>query len=161
MQKVPAVEEIKALLGEGTRWGVWKWLTEKRHVREVADQGSAALDNIERAVKNRWSNDLKKAYAELTSENLATADSAAARRKYEKARKNAEKVDAKIKLAARRVKEADDLAHEARMTAERMFEGAERRLSANMAREAAHVAIEAYELREKAIRKAEAAARLE
>ena len=45
------------------------------------------------------------------------------------------------------------------MNAEQMFDEAEKRLSASMAREASQVAIDAYDLREKAIRKAEAAAR--
>jgi hypothetical protein len=40
-----------------------------------------------------------------------------------------------------------------------MFDDAEKRLSASMAREASQVAIDAYNLREKSVRKAEAAAR--
>ena len=82
-----------------------------------------------------------------------------AKRRYEKARKEAENVDPKVKLAVARVKEADDEAYRARMNAEQMFDEAEKRLSASMAREASQVAIDAYDLREKAIRKAEAAAR--
>ncbi len=160
MQKIPAVEDAKALLGEGKRWGVWKWLTEKRRVRATADRGTAALDGLERIVKNSWSDDLKKAYAELVAEAALEEGGAPAKRKYEKAKRDAEMVNPKCKLAARAVKEADDAAYHGRMNAERMFDDAERRLSANMAREAAQVAIDAYELREKAIRKAEAAARL-
>jgi hypothetical protein len=159
MQKLVLVEEAKTLLNEGKRWGVWKWLTEKRRVRETADRGTAALDDLEKKVKSTWSDDLKKAYAELAAEAALEDSGAAARRKYEKARKEAENVDPKVKLAAARVKEADDEACRARMDAERMFDEAERRLSAGMAREAAQVAIDAYDLREKAIRKAEAAAR--
>jgi hypothetical protein len=40
-----------------------------------------------------------------------------------------------------------------------MFDEAEKRLSTSMAREASQVAIDAYNLREKAVRKAETAAR--
>ena len=40
-----------------------------------------------------------------------------------------------------------------------MFDAAEKKLSTSMAREASQVAIDAYNLREKAVRKAETAAR--
>jgi len=159
MQKIILVEEAKALLNEGKSWGVWRWLTEKRRVREAADRGTAALDDLEEKVKSTWSDDLKKAYSELVAEAALEEGSAAAKRKYQKARKEAENVDPKVKLAAARVKEADDEAYRARINAEEMFDEAERRLSASMAREASQAAIDAYDLREKAIRKAEAAAR--
>lgn len=159
MQKIILVEEAKALLNEGKSWGVWRWLTEKRRVREASDRGTAALDDLEEKVKSTWSDDLKKAYSELVAEAALEEGNAAAKRKYEKARKEAENVDPKVKLTAARVKEADDEAYRARMNAEQMFDEAERRLSASLAREASQVAIDAYDLREKAIRKAESAAR--
>ena len=159
MQKIILVEEAKALLQEGTSWGVWRWLTEKRRVREAADRGTAALDDLENKVKSSWSDDLKKAYSELVAEAALEEGGGTAKRRYEKARKEAENVDPKVKLAVARVKEADDEAYRARMNAEQMFDEAEKRLSASMAREASQVAIDAYDLREKAIRKAEAAAR--
>ena len=64
-----------------------------------------------------------------------------------------------VKLVAAQVKEADDRAYEAHMDAEETFDEAERHLSAAMAREGAEKAIESWILHEKAIRKAEAAAR--
>ena len=54
---------------------------------------------------------------------------------------------------------ADKLAYNARMDAEDIFDEAERKLSASLARQGAFKAIEAYDLREKSIRRAEAAAR--
>jgi hypothetical protein len=65
-------------------------------------------------------------------------------------------VDVKIKLAVKRVKEADDEAEAARLDAEDTFDEAERRLSAGMAREGTQKAIDSWELRKTAIRKAEA-----
>ena len=82
-----------------------------------------------------------------------------ARQKYEKAREEAKDVPADVKQAVKRVKEADDEAEEARLEAEDTFDQAERRLSAGMAREGARQAIASWELREKAIRKAEALGR--
>jgi hypothetical protein len=79
--------------------------------------------------------------------------------KYEKARKEAADVDPKIKALAQKQKEIDDEAWRVRMQAEDMFDEAEKRLSTSMAREASQVAIDAYNLREKAVRKAETAAR--
>jgi hypothetical protein len=58
-----------------------------------------------------------------------------------------------------RVKEADDEAEAARLDAEDTFDEAERRLSSSMACEGAIKAIASWELREKSIRKAEAAGR--
>ena len=57
------------------------------------------------------------------------------------------------------VKEADDTAETKRLDAEDAFDEAERRMSTAMAREGARKALETYDLHEKAIRKAEAAAR--
>ncbi|HYL11830.1 MAG TPA: hypothetical protein VEV41_02280, partial [Terriglobales bacterium] len=62
-------------------------------------------------------------------------------------------------LTAKRVKEADDKAEHCRLDAEDTFDEAERRFSADMAREGARKALKTYDLREAAIRKAEAAAR--
>ena len=57
------------------------------------------------------------------------------------------------------MKEADDRAYEARMDAEDIFAEAERKLSSGLARNGTVRALESYDLREKAIRRAEAAAR--
>jgi hypothetical protein len=158
MHKLVPVEDAKVLLNEGKNWGIWRWLTEKRRVRQTTDRGTEALDELEKTVKSTWSDDLTKAYAELVEAAALENGGPGSKRKYEKARKEAENIDPKIKAAAKRVKDADDEAYRARMDAERMFDEAERRLSAGMAREASQVAIDAYGLREKAIRKAEAAA---
>ncbi len=47
MRKLPAVEEARAIMTEGTEWGVWRWLLEKKRVREIADKARAALDDFE------------------------------------------------------------------------------------------------------------------
>jgi hypothetical protein len=60
------------------------------------------------------------------------------------------------KAVRRKVCEADEVAEAARLDAEATFEQAERCLSARMAREGAQKAIHSWELREKAIREAEA-----
>jgi len=119
---------------------------------------NAALDELEKQVKAGWSDDLKRAYREVEAEARADGNPRA-KRQAEKAREEARDVAAEIKLAAGRVKEADDQAYEAHMDAERTFDEAERRLSAGMAREGAEKAIESWVLHEKAIRRAEAAAR--
>jgi len=131
MRKLAEVEDAKALMSEAQDWSIWRWLLEKSRVRQTADKGTAALDELEKKVKAGWSKELKAAYKAAGSDSVAT-----------------------------RVKKADEEARQARIAAEEMFDEAERRLSAGLAREAARKAIHAYELREKAIRKAEAAARL-
>jgi hypothetical protein len=54
MKKLPAVEEARAIMKEGMEWGVWKWLTEKKRVRAIADKARAALDDQEMQVKLAW-----------------------------------------------------------------------------------------------------------
>jgi hypothetical protein len=158
MHKLVVVEEAKVLMNEAKDWSVWHWLTEKRRVRTAADAATDALAVVEKQVKAGWSEDLTKAYRELEAE--ASADgNPRAKRQYEKAREEAKDVDPKLKLAVRRVKDADDEAYNARMDAEATFDEAESRLSASMAREGAQKAIDAWDLRESAIRKAEALSR--
>jgi hypothetical protein len=137
MRRLNAVEEAKALLSEAIDWSVWRWMTEKGRVRAVADRGTASLDEADQQAKAAWPADLKKAYRD----------------------ENARNVDPKLKAAAQRVKEAEEEALRARMDAEQTFDEAERLLSASIAREGARKALYAYDLREKAIRKAEAANR--
>ncbi len=144
---------------EGKEWSIWRWLFEKKRVRTAADAGTAALDEAEKHVKAGWSEDLKRAYREVDAESAAQGDGRN-RRQHEKAKAEAKNIDPALKEAARRVKEADVEAYEARMDAEATFDQAERSLSGGMAREGAEKALLAYDLREKAIRKAEAAARL-
>jgi hypothetical protein len=159
MRKLVQVEEAKSLLEAAKDWGVWKWLTEKNTVRQTADTAWEAFDELEKEVRSAWSDDLRKAYAELAAEAELAEGGAAAKRKYDKAKKDAADVHPKIKAVAQKLKEGDDEAHRVRMEAERMFDEAEKRMSTSMAKEASQVAIDAYNLREKAVRKAETAAR--
>jgi hypothetical protein len=78
MKKLPAVEDARAVMTEGTEWGVWKWLTEKKRVRGLADKARAALDDLEMKVKLTWSDDLKIAYNQVVSDD---GDAKRARRK--------------------------------------------------------------------------------
>jgi hypothetical protein len=158
MKKLIPVEEAKALMTEASDWSIWHWLLEKRRVRVAADTAVDALNGLDKQVKAGWSDDLKKAYRELELE-ASTNGNSRARQKYEKAKEEAQDVPADIKLAVKRVKEADDEAEVARLDAEDTFDEAERRMSASMARDGARKAIESWELREKSIRKAEALGR--
>lgn len=143
MQKLIAVEEAKALMNEAQDWSVWHWLLEKRRVRATADKATEALGELEKKVKAAWGDDLRRAYRELEAK---------------RPREKNNSVDPQIKLAVQRVKDLDDEAYQARMNAEETFDQAEKQLSTEMAREGAQKAIESWELREKAIRKAEALA---
>jgi len=161
MKKLEAVEQARALFNEAKDWSVWRWLTQKPRVRRTADHATDSFDEYEKEVKKSWCDGLKKAYAELEVEAEAAGDgSAATRRRHDKASEAAKDVDPEIKAAARRVWQADKEAYDVRMDAERIFDEAEKRLSASMARDGSRRALESYDLREKAIRKAEVAARL-
>jgi hypothetical protein len=137
MQKLPEVQQAKALMNEAIDWSVFKWLLEKPKVRAAADRANDALDRLERAVRARWSDQLKAAYKELSSRAPQTADP-------------------QIRLLVEKVKEAHDAAHRARMDAEETFDEAERQLSTSLAREGCKKAIHSWALYEKAIRRAEA-----
>jgi len=150
VRKLPEVEEAKSLMMEAMEWSVFRWLFEKRRVRETADQANAALDDLNRAVKARWRSDVKAAYKELP----AKAGGAGSRRQADPAPQN---IDPQVRTFAKKVKEADDAAHRARMDAEDTFDEAERQLNTDMAREGCQKAIRSWELHEKAIRAAEAA----
>ena len=156
MRKLSQVEEATALMNEAKEWGVWRWLWEKTKVRTTADQANDALAQLEDKVKASWSDDLKKAYRELEA-RASLNGHAKGKRVYEKAEEEAKDVDPEIKSAAARVREADDAANKAHLDAEETFDEAERRLDTGMARDGAEKAIESWVLREKAIRKAEAA----
>jgi hypothetical protein len=158
MQKLIPVEEAKVLMNVAKDWGVWRWLMEKKRVRAAADRAVEALGNLEKKVKAHWGDDLKKAYRELEAQ-ASLERNPRAKAQYQKAKEEAKNVDPQIKVAVRRVKEADDEAENARLDAEATFDEAERRMSASMAREGAQKAVDSWELREKAIRKAEALAR--
>ncbi len=157
MRKLSAVEEARALMAEGTEWGVWKWMLEKKRVRQAADEARAALDELERKVKATWSDELKLAYNQLVSQNgngkkMRKNSSAGQKSKLQG-------TDSQLVAAARRVMEADDEAYNAHEDAEEVFAEAEGRMSTSLAREGARKALEAYDLHEAAIRRAEALAR--
>jgi len=160
MKKLPAVEDARAIMTQGMEWGVWKWLTEKKRVRAIADVARAALDDQEMKVKLTWSDEYKLAYNQLVSED---GDAKQARGKSKsKADKPATngKIDPKVLATVTKVKEADDAAYNAHEDAEDIFAEAERKMSTSGAREGARKALEAYDLHEAAIRKAEALAKV-
>jgi hypothetical protein len=158
MKKLPEVEEARAVMTAGMGWGVWKWLLEKRRVRQIADTAVAAFDEAEAKVKASWSDELKRAYEELLAQEPADSKGKAKRRS-KTGKEDAASISPEVMITAQRVKEADSEAYRARMDAEDIFADAERRLSTEGARQGARKALESYDLREKAIRRAEAAAR--
>lgn len=159
MRKLPPVEEAKALLSEAAKdWSTWRWLLEKKRLRTTADLAWEALEEVEKGVKASWNDDLRKAYRELQAA-AAVDGKAASKHLYEKARQDAKDLGPELKAFAEKLWKADDEAFQLRMTAEETFDQAERHMSIPMARKGSEQAIAAYELREKFIRKAEAAAR--
>lgn len=137
MKKLARVEEAKVLMSEARDWSVWRWLMEKRRVRETADRATEALGELDKKVKAAWSEELRKASKNGRFRNL----------------------DPELKLALEELKQAEEAAEASRLDAEATFDEAERRLSAAMAREGTQKAIASWELREKAIRKAESIGR--
>jgi hypothetical protein len=155
MKKLPAVEEARTIMTEGMGWGVWKWLMEKKRVRQIADDARTALDELEIQVKLKWPDQYKLAYNELVGD--------AAPKRGRKGAKNTKaathsKGDTKIVAAVKAVAEADDEAYNAHEDAEDVFAEAERKMSTSGAREGAKMALIAYDKHEAAIRKAEALA---
>lgn len=149
MRKVPEVEDAKVLMNEAAAWSVMRWLREKKRVRSVADKANAALDEIDRSVKARWSHEVRTAYEEL-SQPTVTEKSKPRTQSKPKSPGNPD-----VSEFVRRVKEADDAAYRAHMDAERTFDEAERLLSTSLAREGCRKAILSWELHEKAIDRAE------
>jgi len=150
MEKIPAVETAKELMTEAVAWSVMKWLREKKTVRKIADQANAALDQLNLSVKAQWPDDVRTAYEELLKQVGANP----------KARGPNGPISTVTNLqtvvSAKKVKEADDEAHSARMDAEETFDIAEKQLSTALAREGCRKAIRSWELYERAIRRAEA-----
>jgi len=151
MKKLEAVETSRAIMTQGMEWGVFKWLLEKPKVRKIADKATEALNNAEDSVKATWSDELKRAYNYLATQD---GDSGKTKKKTK-----ADDFDPKVMEIARGVFEADEETETMRLDAEDTFAEGEKRLSAAMAREGARKALATYDLHEAAIRKAEAAAR--
>ena len=147
MRKLAEVQEAKELMNEAIDWSVFKWMFEKPRVRETADRANDAVDRLERAVKARWSDELKAALRELSGRGG----------RHQKSQHPPQTADPEIRLLVEKIKDADDAARRARIDAEETFDEAERQLSTSLAREGCKKAIHSWELYEKAIRKAEAA----
>jgi len=149
MKKITEVEEAKTLMTEAQTWGIWRWLTEKRRVRLAADDCNDALSRAEKKVIESWPEDMRAAYEHLVSE------AAGAKKRHSK------KLDAELLETVRKVKDALDEAERVRLDAEDIFDRADRALSTSMAKQGTYRAIEAWKMREKAIRRAESAAKTE
>ena len=146
MQKLTEVEKAKALMQEAMAWSVMKWLREKKSVRKTADQANAALDRLNESIKRKWTEEVKAAYHALGSSNG-------------QAKKPAASVDGEAHSIAKKVKDADDEARQARQDAEDTFNKAEKMMSTSLAREGCRKAIYSWEVHENAIQKAESAIR--
>jgi hypothetical protein len=140
MHKLPPVEEAKTLFNEAKDWSVWRWLIEKKRARTTADAAWEALEACEEKVRAGWNEEWRQAYGHPKSRRYAALDD-------------------EVKTALERLYEDDEEAKQARDRAEAQFDEADRRMSTSMACEGAQMAIDAWEMREKAIRKAEALAR--
>ena len=155
MRKLEAVEEARAIMTQGMEWGVWKWLLEKPKVRKIADRATEALNDTEDKVKATWSDDLKKAYNHLVTQNGNMGKG----KRGATSKENAQPFDSELLAIAQRVLDADEETETMRLDAEDTFDEGEHRLSVSMARDGARKALATYDLHEKAIRRAEAAAR--
>lgn len=133
MARIKEVEDARSLFTEAQDWSVMKWLTEKKHVRKVADSANAALDRVEEDTHGGWTAELKAAYA------------------------GNGKASTEVERLAKTLREAHEAAIKARMDAEETFEKAEKRMSTSLAREGCNKAIAGWDLHEEAIRKAEVA----
>jgi hypothetical protein len=150
MKKITEVEAAKVLMNEAVMWSVLKWLREKKRVRKTADQANAALDQLNQSVKDRWPDSVRVAYASLVTQGSGNATVPS------QPTPPPPVIDPQSRLSAKKVKEADDAAHRARMDAEETFDEAERQLSTSLAREGCRKAIQSWEFHERAIRRAEA-----
>jgi len=149
MEKIPAVETAKTVMTEAVAWSVMKWLREKKTVRKLADQANAALDQLNRATKDRWPGEVRAAYEALAMPAGGNTKA------HGPNGSNSPATSPQAMLVARKIKEADEEAYRARMDAEETFDTAEKQLSTAIAREGCRKAIRSWELHEKAIRKAE------
>lgn len=155
MRKLEAVEEAREIMTKGMEWGIFKWLMEKPKVRKIADRATDALNEAEDKVKATWSDELKRAYNYL----VAQEGEAGKGKRGAKSKEDAQPIDLRVLAIAQRIFEADEETERMRLDAEDTFDEGERKLSVSMARDGARKALATYDLHEKAIRKAEAAAR--
>jgi hypothetical protein len=146
MQRLPEVQEAKDMMKEAMEWSAFKWLFEKSRVRRTADQANAALDDLNRSTKARWSDEIKAAYKKLSGK--------AGGPKHEKGQQ--EPAATEIEVLLEKVIAADRAAHRARILAEEIFDEAEKQMSTSLAKQGCQKAIYSWVLHEKAIRSAEA-----
>lgn len=133
-------------MAEAMKWSVMKWLREKKNVRKTADQANAALDKLNREVKQHWPDSVKSAYDALEAQSRGSRD---------QPNRSEAATASEPSLLAKKLKDADDAAYRARAIAEDAFDEAERQLSTRLAREGCLKAIHAWDMLEEAIRKAE------
>jgi hypothetical protein len=148
MTKLTAVEQARAVMMEAADWGAFRWLLEKGRVQEIADRATAALAAADRRVKQAWGDDLKRAYTALVQQDKSSCD---------RKKKGLQDIPPELTRLARSVKEAYDEGQRARVQAEGTFDEAERQMSPDLARVGCQQALQSYDLRERAIRTAEAA----
>ena len=149
MRKLPEVQDAKDLMNEAMEWSSFKWLFEKSRVRQSADRANDALDHQNRAIKARWSDEVKIAFRKQSVSKHALEQ-------HVEDNHQSRGRDSDLGLLIIEVIKADEAAHRARMKAEEAFEEAERQMSTSLAREGCKKAIHSWELHEKATRKAEA-----
>lgn len=135
MRKLPEVEEAKALMSAAMDWSVFTWLWEKKSVRETADRANSVLDRLNKKIKASWSEELKAAYHE------AVRASDVRGRKAQSSSPGSEAIDPEVRVLVRKVRDADDEAHRARMDAEATFDEADRQMNLSLAREGCGKAI--------------------
>ena len=150
MKRPIQVETARALMIEAMKWSVMKWLREKKSVRKTADQANAALDKLNREVKQRWPSPVIAAYNILEVQSSA-ASAANGRQRHQ----SPPTIEPQASALAKRMKEANDDAYRAREVAEKAFDDAERQLSTRLAREGCLKAIHAWDMLEEVIRKGE------
>ncbi len=130
---------------------MFRWLAEKRRVRQIADLATAALDEATEKAMAHWSDELKQAYEDLVEKDKKGG-------RVKKSPKG-NSISPEMKALAAEVKAALDEKEEVRLDAEAIFDDAERRMSTQGARNGAARALDTYDLHENAIRKVEAAAK--
>jgi len=135
---------------EAMDWSVFRWLFEKSRVRETADQANAALSAAERAVKARWSAEVKAAY------KLLTAKSAKSSRKPAEDPETELALDPAMSDLLAKVVAADEAAEKAHLDAENTFDEAEQQLNTDLAKDGCKKAVHSWFLHGKAIHCAEA-----
>ncbi|MGB8065578.1 MAG: hypothetical protein WCF26_27080 [Candidatus Sulfotelmatobacter sp.] len=126
---------------EAMKWSVMKWLREKKNVRKTADQANAALDKLNREVKQRWPDSVKSAYEALEAHSSPPAQGDRNHRKP-----SSPTGESGTPLLARKLKDANDEAYRARAVAEEAFDEAEKQLSTRLAREGCLKAIRAWDM---------------